>query len=220
MYIIVVGGGKVGFHLAKALVAEGHEILVLERDHSKCAIIAEELGSVVVQGDGCEAATLSDVGAARADVIVAVTGDDEDNLVVCQVAKLKFNTPRTIARINNPKNELIFRKLGIDETVSSTQVIMERIQSELPSHPLLHLLDLRRSGLEIVDIKIPKGASSIGKTLKEIQLPISSVVPLIISVTKGVLVPNGDTVLEVDDEVVAVTKTESEDALRTKLTGS
>ena len=220
MYIIVVGGGKVGFHLAKALVAEGHEILVLERDRSKCEAIAEELGSVVTHGDGCEAATLSDAGAARADVIVAVTGDDEDNLVVCQVAKLKFNTPRTIARINNPKNEQIFRKLGIDETVSSTQVIMERIQSELPSHPLLHLLNLHRSGLEIVDIKIPKGASSVGKHLRDLQLPVSSVVPLIISTTKGALVPNGDTVLEVDDEVVAVTKAESEDALRAQFTGS
>lgn len=220
MYIIVVGGGKVGFHLAKALVAEGHEILVLERDGKKCEAIAEELGSVVVQGDGCEAATLADAGAARADVMVAVTGDDEDNLVVCQVAKLKFNVPRTIARINNPKNELIFRKLGIGETVSSTQVIMERIQSELPSHPLLHLLDLRQYGLELVDIKLSKGSTAVGKRLRDLKLPASSVVPLIISKRLGVLVPNGDTVLEDEDEVVAVTRTETEDALRAQFTGS
>ncbi|MBI2885663.1 MAG: TrkA family potassium uptake protein [Chloroflexi bacterium] len=220
MYIIVVGGGKVGFHLAKALVAEGHEILVLERDSKKCEAIADELGSVVVHGDGCEAATLADAGAARADVMVAVTGDDEDNLVVCQVAKLKFNVPRTIARINNPKNELIFRKLGIGETVSSTQVIMERIQSELPSHPLLHLLDLRQYGLELVDIKLTRGSASVGKRLRDLKLPASSVVPLIISKRQGVLVPNGDTVLEDEDEVVAVTRTETEDALRAQFTGS
>lgn len=220
MYIIVVGGGQVGFHLAKALIEEGHEILVLELDRKKCEAIAEELGSVAVQGDGCEVTTLADVGAARADLVIAVTGDDQDNMVACQVAKLKFNVPRTIARINNPKNELIFRKLGIDETVSSTKVIMERIQSELPDHPLLHLMDLRAYGLEIVEVKLSEGSYAVGKRLKDLQLPPSSVVSLVVSQKHGALVPTGDTVLENDDELVVVTKVESEDALRTQLVGN
>lgn len=219
MYIIVVGGGKVGYHLAKALVAEGHEVLVLERDRGKCEVIAEELGSVVVQGDGCEVATLAEVGAARADLVIAVTGDDEDNLVVCQVAKLKFSAPRTIARINDPRNELIFKKLGIDETVSSTKLIMEHIQSELPSHPLIHLLDFRSYGLEIVEFKLSHDAAAVGKRLRDLQLPPSSIVPLVISKTRGAIVPTGDTLLEEDDEIIAVTKAETEEALRAQLMG-
>src|SRR5512143_2560301 len=109
MYIVVAGGGKVGFYLAKALVNEGHEVLVIERDRRKCEVIAEDLGSVVMRGDAAEAATLGEAGVNRADVVVAVTGDDEDNLVICQMAKRKFQVPRTIARINNPKNERIFK---------------------------------------------------------------------------------------------------------------
>ena len=220
MYIIVVGGGKVGYHLTKALLAEGYEILVLERDRRKCETIADELGSVVMEGDGCEVATLAEAGIARADMVIAATGDDEDNMVVCQVAKLKFGVPRTIARINNPKNETIFKKLGIDETVSSTKIIMERIQMEMPSHPLLHLLDIRSYGLEIVEMKIPKDAEAVGKRLKDLELPPHSVIPLIISATRGAIVPTSDTVLEAEDEVMAVTKAEAEDLLRAQFTGS
>src|SRR5450756_1174488 len=124
MYIVVAGGGKVGFYLAKGLVNEGHELAIIERDRRKCEQIQEDLGSVVVRGDAAEAATLAEAGASRADVVVAVTGDDEDNLVICQMAKRKFQVQRTIARINNPKNERIFKLLGIDATVSSTEVIM------------------------------------------------------------------------------------------------
>src|SRR5688572_23525964 len=110
MYIIVAGGGKVGFYLSKTLIAEGHEVLCIEQDARRAARIGEELGSIVMRGDACEAQTLADAGTERADMFIAVTGDDEDNLVACQVAKAKFNVPRTIARINNPKNEHIFKK--------------------------------------------------------------------------------------------------------------
>src|SRR5262245_1133608 len=128
MYAIIIGGGKVGFYLAKHMLEDGHEVLVIERDAAKCAGIAEELGDIVLKGDGCEAVTLASAGMGRADLCVAVTGDDEDNLVACQVAKTKFEVPRTIARINNPKNELIFRQLGIDTTVSATSVILAQIE--------------------------------------------------------------------------------------------
>ena len=154
MYVLVVGGGKVGQYLTKGLLEEGYEVLVLERDPKVCHDLTDELGSVVMHGDGCEVATLIQAGAARADTIIAATGDDEDNLIVCQVVKLKFKVPRTIALINDPKNESVFRQLGIDETVSSTKVILERIQVEMPSHPLLHLLALRQYGLEVVELKV------------------------------------------------------------------
>lgn len=220
MYIIVVGCGKVGYYLTKALIAQGHEVLAIEQDARKCERIAEELGSVITRGDGCEAATLDSVGTARADMLIAVTGDDEDNLVACQVAKHKFHVPRTITRINNPKNETIFKKLGIDITVSSTNLILEHIEQELPTHPLIHLLNLKSQGLEIVEVKIPPDSSLVGKPLKDIVLPPESVISLVISKEKGPQIPTGNTVLGADDEVVAVTRPETENALRLALTGA
>jgi trk system potassium uptake protein TrkA len=140
MYIIVVGGGRVGYYLAKGLLDEKHEVLVVEKDANICEEINEELGSISLRGDGCEASTLAEAGAERADMVIAVTGEDEDNLVSCQVSKHKFNVPRTIARTRNPKNETLFKMLGIDVTISSTNVILEHIEEEVPTHPLTHLL--------------------------------------------------------------------------------
>src|SRR5436190_19331069 len=143
MYIIVVGGGKVGHYLAKELLSEGHEILVIEQDRRKCNLISEELGEIALRGDGCEATTLAEAGTGRADMFIVVTGDDEDNLVACQVAKWKFNVKRTVARINYPKNREIFGRLGIDFTVSSTDLLLEYIEKEVPSHALTRLVQLR-----------------------------------------------------------------------------
>lgn len=219
MYIIVVGGGKVGFYLSRQLLAEGHEILVIEIDPIKCERMRDELGNAILYGDGCEASTLEDAGTARADMLIAVTGDDEDNLVACQVAKHKFNVPRTLARINNPRNEGIFKKLGIDFTINSTDLILEHIEAEVPSHALVHLLTLPLGNLEIVQVKIPQNGNVVGKPLKDITLPPDSILPLIISKERGPQVPTGDTLLAPEDEVVAVTKVENEEALRNILTG-
>ncbi len=219
MYIIVVGGGKVGYYLAKTLVSEGHEVLVIEKNAKKCEQIAEELGSIVLMGDGCEASTLADAGTSRADMIITVTGDDEDNLISCQVARRLYHVGRTIARINNPKNETIFKKLGIDYTVSSTNLILEHIEHELPSHPLIRLLNLRSVGMEIVEIKIGPESPVVGKALREINLPRDSLLALIISPQRGAVIPTGDTVLRANDEILAVTKPEVEDALRAALAG-
>lgn len=220
MYIIVVGGGRVGYHLIKALLEEGHEVLMVEKSASICQTINDELGSVCTHGDGCEAATLAEVGTARADMFVAVTGDDEDNLIACQVAKYKFNVGRTIARIRNPKNETLFKKLGVDVTVSATNIILEAIQREVPTHPVTHLLTLRDKGLVIIDVRIPAESPSIGKPIREIPLPERSIVSLIIRKARRPIVPNGMTVLQPGDQVIAVTAPETEEALRTALRGA
>ncbi|GAF70061.1 unnamed protein product [marine sediment metagenome] len=217
MYIIVVGGGKVGYYLTQALLSEGHEVLILEKDAARCGAICEQLGSVVVRGDGCEARTLAEAGTERADMFIAVTDEDEDNLVACQVAKQKFKVPRTIARINNPKNEELFKKLGIDVTVSSTNLILEHIEEEVPTHPLVHLLTLKGGALEIVEVKIPPDSSVVGKRMREIVFPPDSVICLMIG-RRGAQVPTGDTILEADAQVVAVTRPEVEGALRVALT--
>jgi trk system potassium uptake protein TrkA len=179
VYIVVVGGGRLGYYLTKALLTEGHEVVIVEKEASFCKIINDELGGICIVGDGCETTILAEVGTGRADMLIAVTGDDEDNLVACQVAKHKFNVPRTIARMRNPQNEAIFKKLGIDVTVSSTNVILEHIQEEVPTHPLTHLLTIRDRELEIVEIKITPEASVVGKRVRELSLPQGSRLALV-----------------------------------------
>lgn len=220
MYIIVVGGGKVGYYLAKELVEEGHEVLVIEKDSTKAERIAEELGDISLWGDGCEASTMEMAGFGRADMVIAVTGDDEDNLVACQVAKAKFNVPRAVARINNPKNEEIFKKLGIDTTVSATAAILAQIEQEIPTHPLVPLLTLKGGGLEIVEVKVPVNAAVVGRRIDDILLPPQSIVALVIDDEGEPRVPNAETVVQGGDEVVAVTRTENEDALRSAFTSA
>ncbi len=219
MYIIVIGGGKVGFYLAKALLNEGHEVLIIEKDPLKTEFINNELGSVCIRGDGSEVTTLTEVGTGRANMFIAVSGDDDDNLVACQIAKHKFNVPRTIARISNPKNEAIFKKLGIDVTVSSTNVILEDIEEEVPTHPLTHLLDIREKGLEVVEVKIPPKSPTIGKKVKELSLPEGSILTLIIRQKEKPKVPTANTTLQAGDQIIAVTAPETEEALRTVLRG-
>jgi trk system potassium uptake protein TrkA len=220
MYIIVIGGGKVGYYLARSLLDQGHEILVVEKDPARTEFICSELGSVCVRGDGCEVATLTEAGTGRADMFIAVTGDDEDNLVACQVAKHKFNVSRTVARINNPKNETIFKELGIDVAVSSTKIILESIAEEVPTHPITHLLDIRDRGLEIVEVKIPADAKTVGKAVKDLSLPPESRLFLIIPKQEKPQVPTASTVLQAEDQIIAITTPDSEEALRKTLRGS
>jgi trk system potassium uptake protein TrkA len=220
MYIIVIGGGKVGYYLATALLGQGHEILVVEKDPARTQFIIDRLGSVCIRGDGCEVATLTDAGTGRADMFIAVTGDDEDNLVACQVAKHKFNVPRTVARINNPNNEAIFKKLGIDVIVSSTNIILESIQEEVPTHSLTHLMDIRDKGLEVVELKIPADAKTVGREIRELSLPPESRLFLIISKQEKPRVPTASTVIQAEDQIIAITTPDSEEALRKALRGS
>lgn len=219
MYIVVVGGGKIGYHLSKTLLGDGHEVLVLEKDPVRCESLIDELGSIVFLGDGCEAMTLEEVGTGRADMVIAVTGEDEDNLVACQVSKHKFKVPRTVSLINDPRNEDLFKKLGVDVTVSATSFILAHIEYELPAHPLIHLLSLKGSGLEIVEVKIPDNLKVSGRRLGDIKLPPGSVVTLVIRKDGNPQVPNADLILNPEDEVVAVTRPEAEATLRAAFTG-
>ncbi len=219
MYVIIIGGGRIGYYLSKALLDEGHELLMIEKDATRVGRIEEELGSICMQGDGCEAAILDEAGTERADLFIAVTDEDADNLVACQMAKHKFNVPHIIARISNPKNETLFTKLGIDVTVSTTKLILEHIEEELPAHPLTHLLKLRRGELEIVEVKIPSTSATVGKQIRELPLPPGSVLSLIVK-ERGVQVPTPYTILEAEDRVIVAIKPDLEETLRIVLTGS
>lgn len=213
MYLIVVGGGKVGYYLTKTLVHEGYEVLLVEKNPRKCDTYTERFGAVVMNGDGAEAATLAAAGASRADVVIAVTGDDEDNLVICQMAKHRFNVKRTIARVNNPKNEDLFRILGIDVTVNPTNVILSLIEQQIPDLHFVHLLALKHAQLAVVEASVADDSPIAGRTLSEIRLPSET---SLIAVLRGsdIIVPTGQTTLMGGDEVIAISRRESEDELR------
>ena len=163
MFVLVVGGGKVGYYLAKELIDSGHEVALMEKDPTRARQIADEIGSIVIAHDGCEGKYLGEAGCNRADVVAAVTGDDEDNLVICQMAKHHFDVPRTIARVNNPKNEVLFRHLGVDELISPTRMILGSIEQDIPVHELLHLAALGEGELELIEAHLQAGSPAIGR---------------------------------------------------------
>lgn len=221
MYIIIVGGGRLGYSLTKALLAEGHEILLIERDMAVCDGINKELGNVCLRGDACETAIQAEAGTGRADMLIAVAGGDEDNLVACQVAKYRFNVPRTIARVRDPRNEVIFKKLGVDVTVNSTNIILERIEHEVPSHPMTHLFCITgdQKDFEILEIRADSG-EAVGKTMNDIALPDKVVLSLVIRSGEKPFMPRGDTVFQSQDQIIAVAPTDTEDKLRELFNGN
>lgn len=213
MYVIVVGAGKVGYHLAKTLIAEGHEVLLLEKDRKTVETLTDELGELIVHGDGCEIRTMSEVGMGRANVVVAVTGDDEDNLIICQMAKRKFGVPRTIARVNDPKNEELFKELGIDQTVSSTRIIFNLLEQQIETGQVIPLAALKKGEIEVVEANITADSSVAGTKIGQLDLPPNT---LIISVIRDdhAIIPHSDTKLRAGDSVIAMIKAEREKELR------
>ena len=213
MYIIIVGGGNVGYYLAKTLAAAKHEVLLLEKDRPRYRTISEELGEIVMQGDGCQADQQMEAGFGRADVVVATTGSDDDNLVVCQMAKMEFNVPRTISRVNDPRNEKLFHSLGIDATVSSTKIIYNLIEQEVGGGEVIPLAALNRGNIEIVEIEIGAKSPVINREIRGLQMPSEA---LIISVIRDghALLPSGDTKFTLGDSIIALVDADREHELR------
>ncbi len=219
MYIIVGGGGQIGYYVTKGLLAQGHEVLLLDKDPRRVQTLSDELGSAVLRGDACEARTMDEVGGSRADVVIAVTGDDEDNLVICQMAIERFNVPKTIARVNNPKNEHIFAKLGIDITVSPTKTILRLIETEIPHHSVIPLMTLRRADLEFVEVSVPTQSPAIGKPLASLNLPGKCNVVLIVR-GQEYIIPTSESSLQAEDQIFALVKGVDEAALRDAILGA
>ena len=213
MYIIIGGGGDVGYYVTRNLLDQGHEVLLLEKENGRFQTLMEELGQSVFKGDACEARTLDEAGARRADAVIAVTGEDEDNMVMCQMAKKRFNVKTTIARLNNPRHEELFQKLGIDVTVSPTRSILSLIASELPGSRFVQLMTLKRAGLEILEMTIPSFSPVINKTLGQVNLPRRCTLALIIRGDESIS-PNSETALLEGDEIYALVTREGETELR------
>lgn len=218
MYFVIAGGGEVGFHLAKALLESGHEIMVIESDRHRATYIEEQLGSVVLNAPADEGRSQMEAGCPRADAVIAVTGEDPVNLVICQLAKWKCNVPRVIARVNDPKNEIVFKALGIDETISSTRVLMSVIEQELPTGGFFPLMPLTGSHLELIEAEVSADTPSAGKTIRALGLPHGTAVGGI--VRKGsVLHADDDMRLEVGDRLVILAPTKDESEVRKALSG-
>jgi trk system potassium uptake protein TrkA len=203
VYVLIVGGGKVGWNLARELIEKGEEVTLIESDRRRYLVIEQELEHAVQYGDGTELWVLERAGIQRADLVIAVTGDDEDNLLVCQIAREKYLCERIIARVNNPRNLDHFKLLGIQPAVSATDLILRLIEHEVPRYGLVHLLDLPEERLEIIELVVSPNAPAAGRAIADIGLPEGS---LVISVLRGGsgFVPKADTVVEAGDEVLVV----------------
>jgi len=172
MFVLVAGGGKVGSNLARALRRMGHEVTIVEQDRERFVQLEEDFEHAAIVGDATELFVLERAGVARPpDLVVAVTGDDEDNMVICQMARERYGAEKAIARVNDPRNQAHFDLLGISPTVSATQTIMALIEHEVPEHELIHLLELRKENLEIVEVQIDKSSPCAGTTVEKLRLP-------------------------------------------------
>lgn len=212
MYVIVVGAGKVGYYLSKQLMAEGHEVLLMEKDRRRQAMLAEEIGEVVMQGDGCEVRVMTEAGFGRADVIVAVTGDDEDNLVICQMAKKNFGAPRTVARVNNPDNLSLFERLGIDTTVSSTQIIFNLLEQQIEPGEIIPLGALKNGNIEVVAVDVSSRSPVLGQSIRDLNLGSALIICIVRN--EQAQLPQAETRFELDDTVIAMVPAIEETELR------
>jgi trk system potassium uptake protein TrkA len=203
MYVIIVGAGKVGWNLARELLEKGNEVTLIENNRERYLTVEQELEHNVHYGDASELWVLERAGISRADMVIAVTGDDEDNILICQVAKEKYLVDRIIARVNNPRNREHFELLGIKPLVSATDLILRLIEHEVPEYGLVHLLDLPEQRLEIIEMLLQEDSKATGQRVGDLEMPEGSLLISVLREGSG-FVPNADTVLQAGDEILAV----------------
>ncbi len=204
MYIIVAGAGKVGWNLTRELLEKDHEVTLIEANRERFLTVEQELEHNVQYGDASELWVLERAGISRAGMVIAVTGDDEDNLLICQVAKAKYLVDRIIARVNNPRNREWFELLEVSPFVSATDLILRLLEHEVPEYGLVHLLDLKEERLEIIELALGEKSKVTGKQVGELKLPEGSLLISVLREGEGGFVPKPDTVLEPGDEILAV----------------
>ncbi len=219
MYVIVAGGGKIGYYLTKTLVNEGYEVLLIEKDKQKVEIYSERFGNVVVRGDACEASTLAAAGTGRADVVVAATGDDEDNLVVSLLAKQEFAVPRVVARVNHPDNAWMFNESwGVDVSVSMPHLLTSLVEEAVTVGDLIRLLSLEQGQVSLLELTLAEGSPADGKVIRDLHIPPDCSLVAIVR-DRHVIPPKGETPLHAGDEVLAIARPEAEGDLKNILAG-
>ncbi len=204
MYVIIAGAGKVGLNLARELIGKESEVTLIEGDRRRYLAVEEELEHAVQYGDATEVWVLERAGIQRADLVIAVTGDDEDNILICQMAKEKYLCSRIVARVNNPRNLPHFKLLGIQPAVSATDLILRLIEHEVPEYGLVHLLALEEERLEIIELEVGEGAAAAGRPVADVTLPEGALIISVLPKGGGGYVPKADTVIEAGDEVMII----------------
>jgi trk system potassium uptake protein TrkA len=218
MFVVIVGCSEVGFFLSRALAATGHEVAVIEREPHRYQLLTENMGMVSMLGDGADSDVLRGAGVERADAVVALTGVDATNLVICQLVKHISQKTRTVTLVKDPKNEPVFDLMGVDVAVNLIHLALVALEAGVPGQPLRHLMTFQQPGMELVSVSVPVGADIVGKRLDELQLPPNSFISLIVK--KGqASPPSGQIVVEADDELVAVSSIGDEQVLYDILTG-
>jgi len=218
MHILIVGAGKVGLNLGRELRAKQHEVVLIEADAARYAAIEEEFEHQAQYGDGSEIWVLERAGIERADLVIAVTGDDEDNILIAQIAREKYGVDRVVSRCNNPRNLQHFELLGAKPAVSATDLILRLIEHEVPKYGLVHLLDLPQERLEIIELEVQPGSLADGRMVKDLGLPDGSLVIAVLRDGTG-FVPLADSIIEAGDELLLVLDTGLEDKVTTRLAG-
>ena len=214
MYVLIAGGGKIGANLARSLLRAGHEVTLVEQRRDRFERLEDEFEHVVMNGDATELFVLERAGIQRPpSIVVAVTGDDEDNIVICQLAREKYGVEKVIARVNDPRNQVHFDLLGVSPTVCATSSIMALIEHEVPEHGLVHLLELPKENVEIVEVQIPPDADCAGTPIEKLALPEGS---RLISVKRNgqFEIADEQTTLRPGDQVLAILQPGKEDELR------
>ena len=209
MYLVIVGGGKVGAPLASSLINEGHEVFVLDNNPDTIASLQRELGMIATIGEATSVRALQDAGTARASALIATTDSDEDNLAACQLARANFDVPRTIAVANSPENAELFDLVGVDLVVSATDLVLANLATALPAHPLIRLMPIADRSQELVAIKLPASGTVVGRTLSEITLPYGTKIILMITAEGQSKTPDADALIEGEDEIVALSPVNS-----------
>lgn len=213
MYMIVVGAGKVGVNLTRELLKQDHEVTLIENSRSRYLLVEQELEHVIQYGDASELWVLDRAGISRAEMVIAVTGDDEDNILICQVAKEKYEVERIIARVNNPRNRAHFDLLGIKPVVSATDLILKLLEHEVPHHNLVHLLDLEAEKIEIIEVRLREDSPIAGKKVGEIETPDRTLLISVLREGTG-FVPTAESELKVGDDILAVLDPVQEEELK------
>ena len=212
MFIVIVGCGKVGVNTARSLLHMGHEVIVIEQRKSRYDLLLEELGDCLMLGDGTEIWVLEQAGIARADLVVAVTGDDEDNIIISQIARLKYGAPKVVARVNNPFNQPTFDLLGIDATICAAANMLRLIMHELPAHKFVPLLTLKRENIEVVELEVGETSPLANHRIDDITLPDGVLLSAILRDGKALLPAHAEQILP-EDYVICLLEPGSETEL-------
>jgi trk system potassium uptake protein TrkA len=217
LYIIVVGGGEVGFYLAREFIDGGHEVLVIESDSRRRERLEEELGDITLGGEGCRIQCLDEAGVSRADVFIAATDADEDNLAACQLAKLKYHVPRVLSKLNNPRNRNIFRKLGIENTIDVAALVLENLKARIPVFPLVRVLSLEEENIEVVQVRVTESSPLVDRKLGETAVAFLAESACLVRIGSGPQMVDESTRLLKGDSLICVVPHDMLDKLRAEV---